>query len=440
MAKYIKYNLDATDENIENSIKDNAYSRNDSVKSFIEALDMIDTNMFISIDAKWGEGKTFFVKQIEKTLLYITKKQLGEDVSSFEDIFSKSSLKDVSLNNTYLPIYYNAWSYDYHSNPLLSLIAVVVKECGKYVSTQLDTPTISKKLNKLIPAFSLFGGRVSIDIKDAINSIQGKDILDEIKTSDEITDLVKQILDDVITESAQKLVIFIDELDRCKPSYAIDLLERIKHFFDDERIIFVVSLNKEQMAYTISKYYGTGFDSTGYLNRFFDVNICLPEISLHQKRNSIFSVNREQSHVKYIVNDLSDYYRLSLRDTIIYQQNMEMTSKQFYDDYTTQGCLLSIFVPIIKVLEIVDSKKKNEFLNGDENILEELFSNIPSLYTMACVFCNATEETKENFEVGYKKIHEIFTCEFGSGKKYRGTINYTANLKNMCVRISNGNL
>lgn len=92
------------------------------------------------------------------------------------------------------------------------------------------------------------------------------------------------LIKDIQEEKAEKLVIFIDELDRCKPSFAIEMLERIKHYFDDERIIFVVSLNKEQLIHTISNYYGSEFDATRYLNRFFDISVNLPEISRYQKQ------------------------------------------------------------------------------------------------------------------------------------------------------------
>lgn len=106
------------------------------------------------------------------------------------------------------------------------------------------------------------------------------------------------ILNDIVTEEAQKLVIFIDELDRCRPTFAIETLERIKHYFDDERIIFVVSVNKEQLIHTISKFYGASFDATAYLNKFFDMNIYLPEIPNYLKSNDILQINREQYYLK----------------------------------------------------------------------------------------------------------------------------------------------
>ena len=78
--------LEATDENILNSIKDNTYYRNPDVKDFIEALGEIEGNMFISLDARWGEGKTFYVRQIEKTLEYVTKKMTGEEKDQNEKV------------------------------------------------------------------------------------------------------------------------------------------------------------------------------------------------------------------------------------------------------------------------------------------------------------------------------------------------------------------
>ena len=61
------------------------------------------------------------------------------------------------------------------------------------------------------------------------------------------------------------MLFFIDELDRCKPSFAVHLLEQLKHYISDERITFVFSVNLEQLQHTIKHYYGINFDSGRYL-------------------------------------------------------------------------------------------------------------------------------------------------------------------------------
>ena len=74
-----KATLDATDENILQSIADQIGNRNARILEFIKILDAIEDNRFISLDARWGEGKTFYVRQIEKTLEYQTLKKFGTD-------------------------------------------------------------------------------------------------------------------------------------------------------------------------------------------------------------------------------------------------------------------------------------------------------------------------------------------------------------------------
>ena len=444
MKKFKRYNLDATDENIITALKNNDYARADAIKDFIEGLDLIDTNMFISLDARWGEGKTFYIRQIEFTLKYLSKKILGQDISKLEPIFSHSKLKSIELDNTYFPIYYNAWLYDCHTDPLMTLLYVLVKECGKYVSTVMDNANIGEKLLSILSPFSLSlpflpSVQISGNLENIKENLKGKDILEEIKTAEEVRDTVKQILNDIITEEAQKLVIFIDELDRCRPTFAIETLERIKHYFDDVRIIFVVSVNKEQLIHTISKFYGDSFDSTAYLNRFFDMNIYLPEIPKYLKSNNILQINQEQYYLKKIVDELSEYYNLSLRDTIIFHQNVENSSKHQCNDHFVQGRMLSIFVPIILVLDIVSQPKKSEFMEGKGNTFKELCENIPSLKNMICDFAGDRRMNEENYQKGFEKIYRIYECTFGTNKMYDGELDISRDFKEICIKVCNGN-
>jgi len=438
MKRFKKYNIEATEDNVKMSIKDNTYDRADSIKDFIEGLDMIEDNVFISLDAKWGQGKTFYIRQIEMTLKYLSKKKLNQDVSDLEDVFSKSILKNVEVEKTYLPIYYNSWLYDNHSDPLMSLLYVIIKTCDKYVSTKVDNKSLGDKIISLISSLSTSDSQISGGVNNIKQIITGTELLQEIKTAEEIRDIVKQILNDVIVENAQKLVVFIDELDRCKPSYAIEMLERIKHYFDDERLVFVASINKEQLVHTISNYYGEKFDSTSYLNKFFDLNIFLPEIPQYSKKTRILNTNTEQYFLKKIVEDLSLYYNLSLRDTIIYQQNMESTSKQYFNDTFTQGCMVSLFVPVIQILDIVSQSMKKDFIDGKGNTFQELCENIPSIHRLICKFGNNEPNDDENYRIGYEKISKVYEETFDLNKIYDGPLEISRDLRDICIRVCNG--
>ena len=75
----------------------------------------------------------------------------------------------------------------------------------------------------------------------------------------------------------------IDELDRCRPSYAVELLEVAKHFFAVDNVVFVLAVNRAELAHAVKAMYGADFDAEGYLRRFFDLDFQLPKPSRKQK-------------------------------------------------------------------------------------------------------------------------------------------------------------
>ena len=78
------------------------------------------------------------------------------------------------------------------------------------------------------------------------------------------------------SEPRKPLIIMIDELDRCRPSYAIELLEMAKHLFSVDHVIFVLAVNRTELAHSVKAMYGSGFDAEGYLRRFIDLDFQLP--------------------------------------------------------------------------------------------------------------------------------------------------------------------
>ena len=136
-----KYNIEATDDNILNTIEVDQLHRSQDVKDFLYMLDTIEYNAFISVDAAWGEGKTFFVRQVELTMRYYNKKTFNKEISEQETYaFSKNNhLNNLELKHTYSPIYFDSWLYDNHPDVLMALLMVAIKQCNKYVNTVLDT-------------------------------------------------------------------------------------------------------------------------------------------------------------------------------------------------------------------------------------------------------------------------------------------------------------
>lgn len=84
-----------------------------------------------------------------------------------------------------------------------------------------------------------------------VEALRGDSPIEAIKTQKDIKKQVDDFLESLLPEKGNRLVVFIDELDRCKPSYAVRLLERIKHYFDHDRVTFVFSVNTKELHHTI---------------------------------------------------------------------------------------------------------------------------------------------------------------------------------------------
>lgn len=426
--------LEATDENILQSIKEQNGTRNTEIKDFIEALELIEGNMFISLDARWGEGKTFYVRQIEKTLEYQTMKNFSTDdtqdeLDKMKLYFTGTTLEEIDLKHSYLPVYYNAWLYDNHGDPLMSLLYVIVKKCGIWIDSKL-TKDKTEKLKDLIKSVQVSLGMFSIGGDKVIDSFIEKDIFKDIQLAEDIRQKVKEIFNEIIEEQTQKLVIFIDELDRCKPSYALEMLERIKHYFDDDRIIFIVSVNKEQLIHTISNYYGNGFDSTGYLNKFFDLEAHLPELQTFD--TEIYQNNKNQYFFISISNMLVRYFKLSRRDFLIYRDKInKLQNCNALNDNSSEGICISLFVPIIIILDMKNMEEKRKFLDGNSKFLE-IVKMLPEgqyLYkrfaSSECGENNELEDGCKRFKVAYKflfgdaEISELTAIGLNISRKWK---------------------
>lgn len=439
--------LEATDENILQSIKEQEQNgtRNTEIKDFIEALELIEGNMFISLDARWGEGKTFYVRQIEKTLEYQTMKNFSTDdtqdeLDKMKLYFTGTTLEVINLKHSYLPVYYNAWLYDNHGDPLMSLLYVIVKKCGIWIDSKL-TKDKTEKLKDLIKSVQVSLGMFSIGGDKVIDSFIEKDIFKDIQLAEDIRQKVKEIFNEIIEEQTQKLVIFIDELDRCKPSYALEMLERIKHYFDDDRIIFIVSVNKEQLTHTISNYYGNGFDSTGYLNKFFDINAYLPPVD--RKNQEFLSQYSNCRYLNEMVDALTSYYKLSFRDALIYKERMAILdaaeTNRIISDESVKGLCASIFVPLIVILDMKDSEEKVRFNNGESKILEQI-KDISAIKYL-CGSLGWREPLEDRNEKGYAILEAVYQFAFHNVSDTLNKVDLAIgdigrDFKDQCIKLS----
>jgi len=223
----------------------------------------------IAMDAPWGSGKTWFGLH--------WKKYLEEE------------------DRNYSCLYIDAFRQDYVDDPFMLLTAELLKIID-------DKDDFKKKASKAMRAIAPAMGKATVNIlgrvligntnlSENLASVgQGlvKDGSDAVSTYldnrlDNYAD-EKQSLEDfrsaleAFTERQDKpVVVFVDELDRCRPDFAVHLLEYLKHFFDVKNLIFVLLMNRPQLEGAIRGIYGQECDAEIYLGKFVNLFVSFPD-------------------------------------------------------------------------------------------------------------------------------------------------------------------
>lgn len=238
-------------------------------------------NYVLNLNAEWGSGKSYFLRR------------WAEDLKAH-----------------YPVVYVDAWRQDYSDDPLMTVISSMLKQLREQAGKDENDPVfkVPRKLIGLLKAAApaLVRGLATkylgvdpvkiiqladedTDVGENVKDTDGKDIdmglaaskIVEhlISTHDAKSDAIDSLKHNVeqwiqavvgIKQAQYPAFIFIDELDRCRPSYAVEMLETIKHIFDIPGVVFVVATDTEQLQHTVKAIYGEGFDARVYLGRFFN--------------------------------------------------------------------------------------------------------------------------------------------------------------------------
>lgn len=353
------------------TLEKNIIGRNTEIINFIRLLDSIKSNFSIAIDNDWGTGKTFFVKQAKMILDAYNEHSYDYELSNLERIKNVIDIKNIDLH---LAVYYNAWENDNQKSPLLSLIYEIIK-VAKIDTNKTDISINKEKIIKdgLSAIVKHFSG---IDIKELLKCVEteAKDIFKEIKGQKSTKEQVDNILNNLLLEHGERLVIFIDELDRCRPTFAVELLEQIKHYFDNDKITFVFSTNIKQLQYTIKKYYGEAFEAKRYLDKFFDLTISLNEINVIEYFNFVNENSRGDMY-DYVCKEIVKEYNFTLRDGIKFVQinkicieNLRKTKNEYlYFDEKNIRYVLTYVLPIVIGLKIKRYDQYEDFITGKDS-------------------------------------------------------------------------
>ncbi|MCL1125791.1 KAP family P-loop NTPase fold protein [Shewanella surugensis] len=217
----------------------------------------------IVIDGSWGTGKTEFCHKL---------------------------INLMSDNNTHHLIYIDAFKADHANEPLMTLLAEIIKvlpDVNKQGFMKKALPAVRYGLKTIAKA-----GVSHLLRQDVVNVADDFD-KELQKTADKAIDAtIESVLKDhvkadqnlnalqtALAEIAanKPIILFVDELDRCRPNFAVDMLEIIKHTFDVEGVSFVLITNTQQLKAAVNHCYGDAVDAQRYLDKFLKFSFALPE-------------------------------------------------------------------------------------------------------------------------------------------------------------------
>lgn len=295
----------------------------------------------ISIDGQWGTGKTFLLKRWQKDL----------------------------EREGFSAIYFNAWEDDFCDDPLLAIIGQLSEHFRgsrfKEVVLKVGRTAVQLiKKNVLTEISRQTGLDLEVDHREQDSRDLLQEYLDQRETKDRLKEDLTELSAAVQKETNHPLVFIIDELDRCRPTFAIELLERVKHIFDVPDVVFVFGINRNELCKSLESIYGE-IDATVYLRRFFDMEFMLPNVdsekfcgSLMEKyRISVFFQSLSQAANTRLHQDdcncltrafpaLCGRLGLSLRDTDYCLRVIALVARSISEHQHIFPWLISLLIPL----------------------------------------------------------------------------------------------
>ncbi|OBT16230.1 hypothetical protein A9266_20015 [Vibrio tasmaniensis] len=298
-----------------------------------------DKGYVLNLNAEWGAGKT--------TFLHCWYNELSQN---------------------HPVIYFDAWKSDFSKDAMLALVDCfhaqlanpltdnkklirnLFEKSGYFIKKSLPSLLVGYAKHKtgmheddsliedITTSFGIdvaekeCGDALKDVLKDILEQRQKVEGISEFKSALEaLAKAVIEVHEQTDTPLEYPIYVLIDELDRCRPSYAIEVIESVKHFFDTKNFVFVIATDTGQLQHSIKAVYGSGFDAHSYLSRFFHRTVTLPPPSTKQYLISRlepiigddFSLN--EAHILPILVSIFEWHNMtSLREIDKIIQDVEL--------------------------------------------------------------------------------------------------------------------
>ena len=210
--------------------------RKGQVKAFCSIITGIDTPAVLSVDAPWGTGKTAFMRMCAAWI----------------------RSKDSSSEGAFIAEF-NAWKQNHTGSALKDIVAAVTSQIAELDDTQQRVATILRRQATKLASGGLIPDEVFV-IGEGPNAHVGR---------------FRENLRAFAESRGGRMIVFVDELDRCRPEYAMAVLECLRHLFDTRGVLVVLTVNQQALNEAVMSLHGLE-DTERYLRRFVDQTIWLP--------------------------------------------------------------------------------------------------------------------------------------------------------------------
>ena len=277
----MKYRVQELEVPADEPFKNDALNRKPLVEFLSGLIGRLAGPFVLALDSPWGTGKTTLVKMLQA--------DLGRQ--------------------DFLCVYFNAWQVDYVNDPLVALVSAIDEirlpngaaqsQFRTHLQTarKITTAVAKRGVIAVAKAATLGGLDLEKDIEAVATEVAGGlagDAVDafqkEKKSLEKFRQEVAKAIEQLkVAGKKETLVFFIDELDRCRPTFAIEMLERIKHLFDVPNIVFVLSIDKAQLEASTAAVYGERINAPEYLRRFIDLEYGIPVVQTQKFTEALFA-------------------------------------------------------------------------------------------------------------------------------------------------------
>lgn len=269
-SKSLKLLLPAINTQLDDPFQDDAFQRKPLAENLTRLVSSFANQSFVlGINGSWGSGKTKFLEMWTGHL-----KSQG-----------------------YRTLHFNAWENDHADDPFAAVLSEFrqLTEVSEIVQQSKLVAVWKKVAKKSIPILErAAAGAIKnltlglLEMKSAeaeaiISDLAQESATQALKRCEESRKSIAAFRAELehfvkLVDAPDKPVVYmVDELDRCRPTFAIAVLERIKHLLNVPGVVFVFAWDRQQLNGTIRSIYGKQTDPGGYLLRFIDLEMNLPQ-------------------------------------------------------------------------------------------------------------------------------------------------------------------